>query len=417
MPAIRARLSERSPVADLFISDALLADGTVTSLRISNGLIASVGGDAQQGDMHLDAEGALVLPAMAEVHSHLDKAFLAETVPNPTGDLLGAIVAMEAAHANITGADIEARAERAARLIARNGATAIRTHADLTKDNGLTSVIALLAVRDLLRDVVDIEVFALTGFPSVGAAGAHHRALLREAISMGIDGIGGCPHLEPDPHAANEAFLAAAADAGLPLDLHVDETLDPARFALADLAERVIASGFPHRVAASHCISLVMQSASVQAQISERLAHAGISVIALPSSNLFLQGRDHGVATPRALTAIAPLRAAGVNVAAGADNLQDPFNPVGRGDCLETAGLMVMVGHLLPHDAYSTVSNAARAAMGLAIAGTEVGMAADLVLLHAGNTREAIAFAPHKRTVIRRGVVQNARSVGDVPSV
>jgi len=397
-------------VVDLFIQDALLADGTTTSLRICAGLVASVGGSAEINDERLNAHGALVLPAMAEAHAHLDKAFLAETVMNRTGDLMGAILAMEVAHGTITERDTAARAERAARLIARNGATVIRTHADVTKDNELSSVSALLAVRDRLRDVVDIQVFALTGFPSLGLEGARQRALLREAISMGIDGIGGCPHLEPDPHAANESFLTLAAEAGLPLDLHVDETLDPSRFALADLAERVIASGFPHRVAASHCVSLVMQSAQVQAQISERLAEAGISVIALPSSNLYLQGREHGVATPRALTAVAALRAAGVNVAAGADNLQDPFNPVGRGDCLETASLMVMAGHLLPRDAYATVSSAARMAMGLAVAGVEVGMVADLVLLPARTTREAIAFAPGDRTVIRAGVVQDLQN-------
>lgn len=406
MPATRGLLSARSPVADLFIDNALLADGTLTSLRIIDGLIAARGTDAHETDTRFDAAGALVLPAMAEAHAHLDKAFLAETVMNPTGDLMGAILAMEVAHGTITGPDIEVRAERAARLIARNGATAIRTHADVTRENGLSSVTALLAVRDRLRDVVDIEVFALTGFPSLGAEGAQHRSLLQEAIAMGVDGVGGCPHLESDPHAANESFLAIAAAAGLPVDLHVDETLDPTRFALADLADRVIASGFPHRVAASHCISLVMQSAVVQAQISERIAEAGISVIALPSSNLFLQGREHGVGTPRALTAIGALRAAGVNVAAGADNLQDPFNPVGRGDCLETASLMVMVGHLLPHEAYTTVSTAARTAMGLSAAGTEIGMAADLVIIPVSTTREAIAFAPSGRTVVCGGVVR-----------
>ncbi|CAN5465982.1 amidohydrolase family protein [soil metagenome] len=392
-------------MADLFIDNALLADGTVTSLRITNGVIAAVGGDAKADDRRLDAQRALVLPAMAEAHAHLDKAFLAETVINPTGDLMGAILAMEAAHGDITGPDIEARAERAARIIASNGATVIRTHADVTEGNGLLAVTALLAVRDRLRDLVNIEVFALTGFPSLGADGARNRALLQEAIGMGIDGIGGCPHLECDVHAANESFLAIAAEAGLPLDLHVDETLDPALCGLADLANRVIDSGFPHRVAASHCVSLVMQPADVQARISERVAEAGITVIALPSSNLFLQGREHGVATPRALTAVGALRKAGVNVAAGADNLQDPFNPVGRGDCLETASLMVMAGHLLPHDAYGTVSNAVRTAMGLPVAGTEVGMAADLVLVHAASIREAIAFAPGERTIIRGGVV------------
>lgn len=398
-------------MSGLFIDNALLPDGSTTCLRIADGVVQSHGGVAQDGDVRIDAGQRLVLPAPAEAHAHLDKAFLAETVPNPTGDLMGAILAMEAAHGSITQDDIEGRAERAARLIASNGATVIRTHADLTTQTGLTAVTALLAVRDRLRDLVDIEVFALTGFPSIGVHGAEHRELLAAAISLGIDGIGGCPHLEPDPQEANESFLSIAADAGLPLDLHVDETLDPHLCSVADLAQRVISSGFPYHVAASHCVSLIMQPPATQARICELLAHARISVVALPSSNLFLQGRDHSVGTPRALTAVAALQRAGVNVAAGADNLQDPFNPVGRGDCLETASLMVMAGHMLPHDAYKAVSTSVRTAMGRGVAGTEVGMIADLVIVDAQTVREAIAFAPSGRTSIRAGAVRGVQNV------
>ena len=109
-----------------------------------------------------------------------------------------------------------------------------------------------------------------------------------------------------------------------------------------------------------------MQSELRQREVAEQVAAAGISVVALPHTNLFLQGRESQVCMPRALTAVKALRAAGVNVAAGADNLQDPFNPVGRGDPLETAGLMIMTAHLLPADALHMVAGAARAAMGLA---------------------------------------------------
>ena len=389
-------------MADLTIINALLADGSLSTVHIVGGVVTALPG---QGTTTLDAMGGLVLAAMAEAHAHLDKAFLAETVPNPTGDLMGAIVNIEAARDRITEADTEVRAERAARLIAANGATAIRTHADLTDANGFTSINALLRVRDRLADLVRIEVFALCGWPSIGAAGANHRALLREAIALGIDGVGGCPHLEDDPAAANDNFLTMAAEAGLPIDLHTDETLDPTRFALEDLADRVLRAGFPHRVAASHCVSLVMQPEAVQQRVAVKLAAAGISVIALPSSNLFLQGRDHPVGTPRALTAINALRAAGVNVAAGADNLQDPFNPVGRGDCLETAALMIMAGHVLPSDSYAMVSNAVRSIMGRPAAGTTVGDIADLVILPVATIREAIAFAPAGRIVIRSGKV------------
>lgn len=345
----------------------------------------------------LRSEGYLVLPAFAEPHAHLDKAFLAERVPNPTGDLIGAILAMNEARDSITVADTAERAERAARLLASNGCTAIRTHVDVTEGNGLVSVEALIDVRERLRELVDIQIVALTGRPSVGDVGAEVRALLADAIAMGVDLVGGAPHLEPDAAAANEQFLRIAAEAGLGLDLHTDETLDPGVCGLADLAERVIASGFPHSVTASHCVSLGMLPEARQREVAERVAAAGIHVVALPQTNLFLQGRGVPAAVPRGLTAVRVLREAGVCVAAGADNLQDPFNPMGRGDPLETASLMVTAGHLLPEEAMAAVSTDARHVLGL-----PAGDGGDLVAVKAGSIREAIAFGPPQRVVIRR---------------
>lgn len=388
----------------LSIVDVTLLSGTVTNLRIVDGVVAAVGEAPHQGDTVLHADRRLALPAMAEAHAHLDKAYLSETVPNPTGDLMGAIVNMEAHRHLITRADTEARAERAARRLAANGATAIRTHADVTEGNGLDSVQALLAVRDRLRHLVHIEVFALCGWPVVGSAGAAQRSLLADAIALGVDGVGGCPHLEDDETAAVDFFLQCAADAGLPLDLHTDEHLDPARSTLAHLAARV-AEGYQQRVAASHCVSLAMRPEAEQRAIAEALATAGVSVIALPASNLFLQGRELPVGMPRALAPVGVLRAAGVNVAAGWDNLQDPFNPVGRGDCLETAALMVMAGHQLPDDAYHSVSGAVRELMGLPHAAPALGAVADLVLLPSHSVRAAIADAPTDRIVLRAGAL------------
>ena len=132
----------------------------------------------------------------------------------------------------------------------------------------------------------------------------NQRALLREAIAMGIDVVGGCPHLETDPPPPTTDYSTLAAEAGLPIDLHTDETLNPSMLALEDLAERVVATGFPHHVAASHCVSLGMQSEIRQREVAEKVAAAGISVVALPHTNLFLQGRDCQVAMPRAVTAV-----------------------------------------------------------------------------------------------------------------
>src|SRR3978361_1535695 len=109
---------------------------------------AGAAGDLAPITAQRAADGYLVLPAFAEPHAHLDKAFLAERVPNPTGDLMGAILAMTNARASSTVAATIAPAERAARLMVANGTTAIRTHADTTAENGLISVEALIDVRD-----------------------------------------------------------------------------------------------------------------------------------------------------------------------------------------------------------------------------------------------------------------------------
>lgn len=381
--------------------DIVCEDGVVREILPVGGSVA----DGAPGDRTVDLDGRLVLAAAAEPHAHLDKAFLAERIENPTGDLLGAITAMEASRHLLTVDDIAERAERAALTMLSNGITAIRTHADITVEHGLRSVEALLPLRDALRDRIDVQVVGLCGWPVTGEAGAPQRALLLEAIDMGVDLVGGCPHLDSDPHLANDVLLAIAGEAGLPLDLHTDETLDPSALALEHLAERVVETGFAHAVSASHCVSLSVQPVDVQRRVAAKVAAAGISVITLPHTNLFLQGRGHPVATPRGIAPIRELVAAGVTVAAGADNLQDPFNPVGRADALETAGLLVMSSHLLPADAYDACSTAARSAMSLGPAGPRVGLRADLVAVRAATVREAIAWGHGDRVVVRAGRV------------
>jgi len=347
----------------------------------------------------------LLLPAFVEPHAHLDKAFLSERFANDAGDLMGAIVAMQQNRHLITYADTVERAERAVRLMVRNGASAIRTHADTTTENGLMSVEALAEVRRRTADICDIQIVSLVSWPVTGAAGADSRTLLREALERGADLVGGCPHLDDNPEGANETLLEIASEYQRGVDLHTDENLDPQKNGLEDLARRVLASGFAYGVTASHCVSLGSQALSRQDEIAELVAAANISVVALPHTNLFLQGREHQQSMPRAITAVKALRARNVNVCAGADNLQDPFNPMGRGDPLETASLMVMLAHLLPHEGLDVVSANARQALGIQPVRVESGNIADLVAIKVESVREALAFGPPERIVLHRGLV------------
>jgi cytosine deaminase len=382
-----------------------VTDGQLDVL-IVDGVIAAIGDalTAPPDASTIDLDGQLLLPAAVEPHAHLDKAFLAERVENRTGDLIGAIEAMIAFDGQITSDDIVARAERAARLMAANGYVAVRTHADTTEYNGLLNVEALVEVRRRVADVIDVEIVALTGEPVVGPAGATHRSLLRDALAAGADLVGGCPHLESagSVEAATDVFLEIAAGAGVGVDLHTDETLDPHVMGLEYLAAQILA-GFPHRVTASHCVSLGQRDATEQQRIAELVAAAGIGVVTLPHTNLWLGGRGQQP-VPRGLTAVDALRRAGVAVAAGADNLQDPFNPMGRACPFETASLMVLVAHDLPHVAWDAVSAASRRVLGLPGGTIEVGARADLVTVPGTSLRQAIAEGPTPRRVFRRGI-------------
>jgi cytosine deaminase len=392
------------------VEDGIAAE-TPTDVRLDAGSISAIGTIApERGEKVVDLDGHLLFPAAVEPHAHLDKAFLSERIPNPKGDLMGAIEAMAANRHLTTQADIEERAERAARLMARNGFCAVRTHVDVTMENGLRSVEALTAVRATVRDIIDVEIVALSGWPLTGPGGADQQALLRGAIAAGADRVGGCPHLEGTGTAEPTAILLdIAADLGVGVDLHTDETLDPHVDGLSELARAVLA-GFDLPASASHCVSLGQRDDSDQRSIAELVAEAQIDVIALPHTNLFLQGRGRAP-MPRGLTAVAALREAGVNVAAGADNLQDPFNPLGRACPFETAGLMILTAHLLPDEAWNSVCAAPNAALRRPSASVTVGAPAHLVAVPAQSVREAIAFAPEARIVWNSG-----RRIGETES-
>ncbi len=379
-------------------------DVTVTAEKIS---AINLSTDSVDGVEHhpqiIDAKGGLLTTSLAEPHAHLDKAFLSERIANPTGDLMGAINAMESNRHMLTIEDTITRAERAVRLMVSNGVTAIRTHADVTEWNSLDSIEALTEVRNRTRDIVEMQIVALLGWPLSGVLGQANLTLGKKAIQLGADILGGCPHLDSDPVGSNIALLQLATELGCPLDLHTDEHTDEKRISLEDLADRVIATRFKNEVTASHCVSLGMQNQNDQKRISEKVALANIGVITLPHTNLFLQGRDNAVAPPRGLTAVKALRTAGVRVAAGADNLQDPFNPVGTGDPLETASLLVLAAHQLPEDAFAAISNTAKSVMGLPETQLKIGDLANLMLTPAGSIREAIANRTSRQMVMLLG--------------
>jgi cytosine deaminase len=353
-----------------------------------------------------DLAGYVVLPAPAEPHAHLDKALTAARFEVQAGDLGAAIAAWHDHRRTLTSEDIAERAERAARLSLTRGVTAIRTHVDVGEGIELRAADALIGVRDRLRGLIDIQIVALS-YPLAGAAGAENRALVRAALELGVDVVGGAPHIDADPVGHMEVCLELAAEFGRPVDLHMDEhtrsSLD-----LGELA-RLVSAGFPLPVTASHCSSLGMQTAAAQDRVAAEVARAGISVVSCPGTNLHLQAQAERTAKPRGITALQALLEAGVTVAGGGDNVQDVFHPLGCGDPLQTAALLVLGGQLDIPTAYRLVSIGAREAMGL-----PQGEPADQLAIRAASLQEALATATEDRIVFREGrIVSRTRVTAD----
>ncbi len=361
----------------------------------------------RDGDQFVDCADLVLLPAPVEPHAHLDKALSGDRAPNPAGDLMGAIDAWHAYRGRIDAADFAARARAAALELVAHGTTTIRSHVDVGPELGLRALLAVKTVKDELAaaGLCDLQLVALISCPLTGEAGAANRALLREAMAAGADIVGGAPHIDPDPAGATRELVAVAAELGKPIDLHVDETLDPGTLFLRDYAAAIAGQDTIPSAVAGHCVSLSMQSPERQVLIAGEVAAAGIAVIPLPQSNLYLQSRGLGTAPPRGITAVRPLMEAGVTVAAGADNVRDPFNAVGRSDAFETAAMMVMAAHLSPDEAWHAVSGAARVAIGLPPVTLEPGDPAEILAARGTSLTDAIARASDERIVVHRGVV------------
>lgn len=389
------------PVQVSLLRDATLADGSRVDVDLAAGSVVAVRPAQPAGGRRpalapdeLDLGGYLLLPATADPHAHLDKARSWSAIRPPMGDLATAITSWVGYSATMTEDDVAQRARAQTLAMLAAGTTAIRTHVDIRRgDDPTLNTRALVRVRDELAPLVDLELVALAG-PEIPDAS------IEAALDLGVDLVGGASHLGPDPHADMARLLAIAERRGIGVDLHVDESLDGP--VTLDAFARAV-RGWSSNVSAGHCCRLGTLEPLERARIIAEVLASDVGVIANPITNLYLQGWQHPTSTPRGLTPVRELVDAGVRFAAGADNVRDPFNPLGRGDALETAMLLVVAGHLTVTEAYAAVSSGAREVMRLPDAGPVVGAVADLLAVRGADLAEVVADAPADRLVFRAG--------------
>jgi cytosine deaminase len=351
----------------------------------------------------------LVIPGLIDIHQHLDKSRTRRMVENPAGTLEGALAGYAAFAGKVTRAGMIARAAKTLETCLAHGTVCVRSHTNIDPQSETRGVEAMIELREQYAGRVTVQVVAHV---TSGATRMRDTAKiwLEQAISMGADVIGGVPAISDDPIAFLDMVFALAERRSVPLDVHMDEHLDSNVLLFDPLIERTEALGLQGLVVASHASALSALSPVAAGRIVERLARSGIAVVTLPAANLFLQGRDKDRLAPRGLTRVAELVAAGVPVAAGSDNIQDPFVPTGSGDMLEIARWTLLAGHLGLNDlsaVFDMVTATPARIMGLNDWGIRPGAKADLLITEAEDVEDLVASGALARTVLVGGRVMS----------
>lgn len=357
------------------------------------------------GGAELDLAGRMVLPTFIDSHVHLDKAYIVRRTGIPHGGLLDAVKLSGADAANWSQTDLKNRISQALERAYLHGTSAIRTHLDtpvMPDESDAWRVFD--EMRSDWQGRIALQAVALMALERVEQAEFIERC-------RQISRLGGVLGAFIAPKTATperlDALFSCAGETGLAVDFHVDETLAPDAMALELICDSILRTGFKSPVMAGHCCSLSSMPTADRDRIIEKVARAGVHIVSLPHSNLFLQDRSNG-ATPsrRGMTTVRELAAGGTSVHFASDNVQDPFYPYGDFDMVDVFRSAVRTAHLetdIGSWAARQFREAAKACgfsqHGLVAAGAP----ADLIILDAGDWLDLMSRSSAGRVVLRGG--------------
>lgn len=395
---------------DLLIKNANLPDGTTgVDIAISNGLFEAIEPEINSEALSIvDATGRLVSPPFIDPHFHMD-ATLSLGMPrlNRSGTLLEGIALWGELKPILTHEAVIKRALRYCDLAVSQGLLSIRSHVDVCDDR-LLAVEALLDVRKQVSPYIDLQ---LVAFPQDGLyRSPNAEANLLRALDMGVDVVGGIPHFERTMQAGADSLTRLceiAAERGLRVDIHCDETDDPMSRHIETLAAETVRLGLQGRVAGSHLTSMHSMDNYYVSKLLPLIAEAQIHAIPNPLINMALQGRHDTYPKRRGLTRVPEMLDAGINVALGQDCCMDPWYSLGNADMLSVAHMAIhatqMTSPAQMARLFDAVTVQSAEAMGLNNYGIGKGNPANCVVLQARDPVEAIRMSATRLSVIRHG--------------
>ena len=393
---------------DLLLRSCRLPDGREADLGCRDGRIAEIGAlGARAARYIVECAGCVVTTGLVESHIHLDKALLSARAPSVDGTLAEAIRVTSLAKRDFTVADVQARARRVLDMAVAHGATSMRSHVEVDPIVGLTGLDALLPLKAEYAPALDLQLCAFAQEGILQAPGTE--ALLRRALGAGADLVGGCPYNDTDAHAHIDIVFRLAREFDVDADFHVDFFDEPRHLHVLYIAEQTVRHGWQGRVAVGHLTELDALPPVEQDRIIAAIREAGIGVIMLPATDLYLMGRKDIRTVRRGLAPAKRLLRAGVPVAAATNNVLNAFTPVGTADPV-LMGFLVAVGcHMGTRDdllqALAMLTLHPARILRVPDYGVGVGCRADLVVWDAERAEDIIATLASRHLVVKRGRV------------
>lgn len=394
---------------DILVKNVVIDDtNELVDIAIDNGMFKRIGKELDvDAKRVIDGYGRVVIPGLVESHIHLDKALIADRLPNKSGTLQEALKVTAELKSTFTREDVRERAEQALQMIIKRGTTHIRTHAEFDPVGGFHGFEVIMELKEKYKDFVDMQVVAFPQEGIIKAPGTEE--LMYRAMDMGADVVGGIPYNDSDPKEHLDIVFEIAKKYDKDIDLHQDFKDDAEGQTIEMVAQRAIDEGYVGRVSVGHLTSLGAVPDEKLKPIIELMAKADMNVMSLPMTDLHLGGRHDEYNVRRAVTPIRKLRDGGVNVVLATNNIRNPFTPYGNGDLMQVAMLAIPVAHLGGADDLHTVlpmiTSKPAQALKFDDYGIEEGKPATLVLLDTTDYQNAVIDIPDRLFVIKKGKV------------
>ncbi|MFY9895820.1 MAG: amidohydrolase family protein [Xanthobacteraceae bacterium] len=394
---------------DVILKNArrLGAEHELTDIGIAGGRIAAVvPGLAAEGEI-IDLGGRLVSPGFVETHIHLDKSCILDRAKLEKGDIEEAIAESARAKAAFTPEDVYSRAVRTLEKAILQGTTHMRTHLEVDPGVGLRGLEGVLPLLKQYDWAIDLQICV---FPQEGLLNNPGTdELMVEALERGCRAIGGAPYTDSNPSGQIDRIFELARDYDIDIDLHLDFGPTAEGMDLEHVCKRTEEFQYGGRVAIGHVTKAVSLSMPAFDAMAKRLADAGVALTVLPSTDLYLMGRqhrhDHNVT--RGVVPAHKLLDHGVNCSLSSNNILNPFTPFGDCSQIRMANLyanICQVGKQADmRECFNMVTRRPAEMMRLKEYGLAVGKSADLVVLDAASPESAVAEITPVLYAFKRG--------------